>query len=82
MLFKHCSILDANTRESHPSRWKQLLVKPFLFVLLCHRLKCSRKINQAPNLKEQMLMAVPTEGCKTVPKSKLNYKHVISELTD
>ena len=34
------------------------------------------------HLKEQMLMAVPTEGCKTVPKSKLNYKHVISELTD
>lgn len=60
----------------------QLLAKPLLFVLRCHLQKCSREINQAPNLKEQMLMATPTEGCETVPKSKLNYKHVISDLTD
>lgn len=79
LLFKHGSLLDLNPGESTPSRWMQLLVKPSVFGWLC-RLQKQNKSNS--ELEGANANGHPTEGCKTVPRSKLSYKHVISDLTD
>lgn len=57
----------------------QLLVKPSVFGWLC-RLQKQNKSNS--ELEGANANGHPTEGCKTVPRSKLSYKHVISDLTD